>query len=581
MKNSHFFLSLLLFLAYTCSAIVAKAAPTTPPIIDYFVVYDPSGKAIAEKRGGMAHYAQEVVDSINVVLRNSQVEGRFRLAGFMEIPETAESINRGLTLVASHPEVRQRRDAAKADLVVLLSEPFNDGASGLATQEAQSLDAGFSSVRASMAATNYTAAHEAAHNIGCQHSRQQVDAGHHPYAVGASRPQYRTVMAGPFDNVGAQVPLFSSPTSVWKGVVLGSATEDNVRMLRERMPIVANFSEAASQISFSPSTWETDRQRQTFELHLTTSAAYLITSDASWLHTDIASGYNSKTLRVTLDENTQSSSRTGHLRFEIIGNDASTFVEYAITQRGTSGNNEVAPSPQPKPEPKPEPKPTPLPEPKPEKPIVPDPPQPKPEPKPVPKPEPKPEPKPQDPPKSTEETWHITPDHVDLSAEEQAVTFTIDVPQQFALHTPSTWMSFSTLQGYGKTSVRAMIDANTTAQPRMGTVDVSFYLPQAGKKMQASIAIVQAAAVPSGLSATNDATDAPKARWQNGQLHVFAPKGAMVELITLQGHVIRRTTMSSNHWILTPPHGEHLLLIRLTHQGKQLILRTAPSSPSE
>ena len=363
------------------------------PIIDYFVVYDPSGKAVAAHRGGMAKYAQEVVDSINVVLRNSHVEGRFRLAGYMEIAEKAQSINQGLGLISAHEEVRRRRDAVKGDLVVLLSEPVNDGASGLATQEAKSIDAGFSSVRASMAATSYTAAHEAGHNIGCQHSREQVDHGNHEYAVGASRPQYRTVMSGPADKVGGQVPIFSGPQSVWNGVVLGSATEDNVRMLRERMPIVAQFSEGNTQISFAPTEWRPDYHAQTIEVKMTTTAAYLVSSDAAWLTTDLKSGYNSKTFRLSVADNPQKESRVGHLRFELIGDDESTFVNYTVVQQGTDPSSD-------KPEPKPDPKPVePIkPAPKPVEPVKP---APKPvEPiKPAPKPvEPvKPDPKPVEP----------------------------------------------------------------------------------------------------------------------------------------------------------------------------------------
>ena len=353
------------------------------PIIDYFVVYDPSGKAVAAHRGGMAKYAQEVVDSINAVLRNSHVEGRFRLAGYMEIAEKALSINQGLGLISAHEEVRRRRDAVKGDLVVLLSEPVNDGASGLATQEAKSIDAGFSSVRASMAATSYTAAHEAGHNIGCQHSREQVDRGKHEYAVGASRPQYRTVMSGPADHVGGQVPIFSGPQSVWNGVVLGSATEDNVRMLRERMPIVAQFSKGNTQISFAPTEWRPDYHAQTIEVKMTTTAAYLVSSDAAWLTTDLKSGYNSKTFRLSVADNPQKESRVGHLRFELIGDDESTFVNYTVVQQGTDPSSD-------KPEPKPDPKPVePIkPAPKPVEPV-------KPAPKPV---EPiKPAPKPVEP----------------------------------------------------------------------------------------------------------------------------------------------------------------------------------------
>ena len=62
---------------------------------------------------------------------------------------------------------------------------------------------------------------------------------------------------------------------MWNGVVLGSATEDNVRMLRERMPIVAQFSESQTSISFSPAAWNPDSRAQTIEVKMTTTAAYL------------------------------------------------------------------------------------------------------------------------------------------------------------------------------------------------------------------------------------------------------------------------------------------------------------------
>ena len=460
-------------------------AQTSVPIIDYFVVYDPSGKAVATQRGGMAKYAQEVVDSINAVLRNSHVEGRFRLAGHMEIAEKAQSINQGLGLVSAHAEVRRQRDAAKADLVVLLSEPVNDGASGLATQEAKSIDAGFSSVRASMAAVNYTAAHEAAHNIGCQHSRQQVDAGKHEYAVGASRPEYRTVMAGPHDHVGGQVPIFSGPKSVWKGVVLGSATEDNVRMLRERMPIVAQFSEGNTQISFAPAEWRPDHRAQTLEVKMTTTAAYLVTSDAAWLTTDLKSGYNSKTFRLSVADNPQKELRVGHLRFELIGDDESTFVNYTVVQQGTDPSSDQ-PEPKPVDPVKPEPKPVePVkPEPKPVEPV-------KPEPKPV---DPvKPEPKPVEPvnPPKVEEKWSISPNDIHVSARDTIVVLTIDAPAEFSLQTSTTWFSSTLWQGQGKTKIQLIVDPNEEDKPRNAVLDCHFYLPQSDRKVVEQVKILQ------------------------------------------------------------------------------------------
>ena len=603
------------------------------PIIDYFVVYDSSGKAVAAHRGGMAKYAQEVVDSINAVLRNSHVEGRFRLAGYMEIAEKAQSINQGLGLVSAHAEVRRRRDAAKADLVVLLSEPVNDGASGLATQEAKSIDAGFSSVRASMAAVNYTAAHEAGHNIGCQHSRQQVDAGKHEYAVGASRPQYRTVMSGPADNVGGQVPIFSGPQSVWNGVVLGSASEDNVRMLRERMPIVAQFSEGNTQISFAPTEWRPDYHAQTIEVKMTTTAAYLVSSDAAWLTTDLKSGYNSKTFRLSVADNPQKESRVGHLRFELIGDDESTFVNYTVVQQGTDPSsdkpepkpeNPVKPEPKPvepvKPDPKPvepvKPDPKPIepvkPDPKPVEPVKPNPnpvepvkpdpkpvepdPKPvepvKPEPKPVepvkPNPKPvepvKPEPKPVDPvkpvepvnPPKVEEKWSISPNDIHVSAKDTIVVLTIDAPAEFSLQTSTMWFSSTLWQGQGKTKIQLIVDPNEEDKPRNAVLDCHFYLPQSNRKVVEHVKILQDAPIKSGIAGvpTTNSLNYP-CRWEGDVLHVAAPEGAKVEAISLEGRVLQQTVINQASCSLRIPRGQSALLVRVTVKGHAVVQKVS------
>ena len=599
-------------------------AQTSVPIIDYFVVYDPSGKAVATQRGGMAKYAQAVVDSINAVLRNSHVEGRFRLAGHMEIAEKAQSINQGLGLVSAHAEVRRQRDAAKADLVVLLSEPVNDGASGLATQEAKSIDAGFSSVRASMAAVNYTAAHEAAHNIGCQHSRQQVDAGKHEYAVGASRPEYRTVMAGPHDHVGGQVPIFSGPKSVWKGVVLGSATEDNVRMLRERMPIVAQFSEGNTQISFAPAEWRPDHRAQTLEVKMTTTAAYLVTSDAAWLTTDLKSGYNSKTFRLSVADNPQKESRVGHLRFELIGDDESTFVNYTVVQQGTdpsSDQPEPKPDPKPvdpvKPDPKPvepvKPDPKPVdpvkPDPKPVDPVKPDPkpvdpvkpdPKPvdpvKPDPKPVdpvkPDPKPvdpvKPDPKPVDPikpnpkpvepvnPPKVEEIWSISPNDIHVSAKDTIVVLTIDAPAEFSLQTSAMWFSTTLCQGQGKTKIRLIVDPNEEDKPRNAVLDCHFYLPQSDRKVVEHVKILQDAPIKSGVAGVSTATSFNySCGWEGDILHVAAPEGAKVEVISLEGRELQQTVINQTSCSFRIPRGQSSLLVRITAKGRAVVQKVS------
>ncbi len=542
----------------------------------------------------------------------------------MEIAEKAQSINQGLGLISAHAEVRRQRDAAKADLVVLLSEPVNDGASGLATQEAKSIDAGFSSVRASMAAVNYTAAHEAAHNIGCQHSRQQVDAGKHEYAVGASRPEYRTVMAGPHDHVGVQVPIFSGPKSVWKGVVLGSATEDNVRMLRERMPIVAQFSEGNTQISFAPAEWRPDHRAQTLEVKMTTTAAYLVTSDAAWLTTDLKSGYNSKTFRLSVADNPQKESRVGHLRFELIGDDESTFVNYTVVQQGTdpsSDQPEPKPDPKPvdpvKPDPKPvdpvKPDPKPVepvkPDPKPVNPVKPDPkpvnpvkpdPKPvdpvKPDPKPVdpvkPDPKPvepvKPDPKPVDPvkpdpkpvepvnPPKVEEKWRISPNDIHVSAKDTIVVLTIDAPAEFSFQTSAMWFSSTLWQGKGKTKIRLIVGPNEEDKPRNAVLDCHFYLPQSNRKVVEQVKILQDAPIKSGVAGVPTATSFNySCGWEGDILHVAAPEGAKVEVISLEGRVLQQTVINQTSCSFRIPRGQSSLLVRITAKGRAVVQKVS------
>ena len=431
-----------------------------------------------------------------------------------------------------------------------------------------------------MAAVNYTAAHEAAHNIGCQHSRQQVDAGKHEYAVGASRPEYRTVMAGPHDHVGVQVPIFSGPKSVWKGVVLGSATEDNVRMLRERMPIVAQFSEGNTQISFAPAEWRPNHRAQTLEVKMTTTAAYLVTSDAAWLTTDLKSGYNSKTFRLSVADNPQKESRVGHLRFQLIGDDESTFVNYTVVQQGTDPSSDQ-PDPKPVDPVKPDPKPVePVkPDPKPMDPVKPDP-KPvdpvKPDPKPV---NPvKPDPKPVEPvnPPKVEVIWSISPNDIHVSAKDTIVVLTIDAPAEFSLQTSAMWFSSTLWQGKGKTKIRLIVDPNEEDKPRNAVLDCHFYLPQSDRKVVEHVKILQDAPIKSGVAGVSTATSFNySCGWEGDILHVAAPEGAKVEVISLEGRVLQQIVINQTSCSFRIPRGQSSLLVRITAKGRAVVQKVS------
>ena len=169
---------LLFFLSLVCFAYNLNGQTTRPEkfdkehTIDYLVVYDKSNPDnFIESRGGREAYAQEIVDSINAVFRNSKLNYRFRLAGvhFLENYQAPDIVG-GHDALSNNAEVQAKRRETKADIVVLLTETPGDVNSGLADHNDEAIHAdAYSCVNLRMAASAYTAAHEAGHILGGYH----------------------------------------------------------------------------------------------------------------------------------------------------------------------------------------------------------------------------------------------------------------------------------------------------------------------------------------------------------------------------------------------------------------------------
>ena len=227
--------------AKTPSAVATDADHT----VDCLIVYDDSKKDFLKDEGGEEAYAQKVVESITNVMANSDMEYSVRLAGVMHVNWKANDISSGLDQMSFDFDIEDKRKELKADIVVMLAEPWGDPNSGAATHMANRWNA-YACVMASMAVPNYTAAHEVGHIFGAYHSRSEWDQSpsQHPWAAAYVSPEPESYLSV-LNNMapGTLVPVYSGPDVEWKGVKMGSPIHDNRRMILSRLPEAVHYGE--------------------------------------------------------------------------------------------------------------------------------------------------------------------------------------------------------------------------------------------------------------------------------------------------------------------------------------------------
>ena len=309
--------------------------------VDYLVVYDMSNPEFIERQGGRDAYARKVVDSINEVLWNSNINYCFRLAGvFYWDGYKAENIERGHDDIVNSELIREKRREAKADIVVLLTETEGDINTGLAdhNDDAIHTDA-YTCVNLSMAASAYTAAHEAGHILGAYHSRSEYDQAPstHPWAAAYISPNgYRTVMntIAP----GTTVPVYSGPESMWKDEVMGDSVHDNVRMIRHNLPRVVDFGEHLDLNSYYSSDDELlfDKNGGSGNLSVYGNQFMMINPTADWI-TQLSPTWGNvqADVKFTVEPNTTGAERTAAI---VVDGDADNPKEIRIIQTAADTN---------------------------------------------------------------------------------------------------------------------------------------------------------------------------------------------------------------------------------------------------
>jgi hypothetical protein len=256
----------LRFLAVVC-VLFGLAPSALGATIDVMIVYDTTAKSWVAGHGGTNTFAADAVARMNDATANSNIDLTFRLVHVGEVSYTysgdlvtdLDNLQAGTGNLAL---VHQWRDTYGADLVALL---VNTGPSGEVAGIAQILtsysgqpDRAFSVSDIESVNISHTLTHEVGHNLGCNHSKYQLDspgpntalntysAGW--YFTGTNAIHYHTIMAYGSDGKGntyTEAPLFSTPLMSYQGTVVGDAANgDNSRNIRETMDAVAAYRQA-------------------------------------------------------------------------------------------------------------------------------------------------------------------------------------------------------------------------------------------------------------------------------------------------------------------------------------------------
>lgn len=141
-------------------------------------------------------------------------------------------------------EVHALRDAARADVVVLLTD--GKDACGVGFLNAPASHA-FAVVGWRCATGNYSFAHEVGHVLGANHDRDNASGSPYPYGHGyqfslSSGQRLRTIMSYDCPGGCTRINTWSNPTITYGGARTGdAATADNQRVLSQRKHVVAGF----------------------------------------------------------------------------------------------------------------------------------------------------------------------------------------------------------------------------------------------------------------------------------------------------------------------------------------------------
>ncbi|MBQ2625045.1 MAG: chitobiase/beta-hexosaminidase C-terminal domain-containing protein [Kiritimatiellae bacterium] len=255
--------------------------PETPATVDVLVAYDNGAQAyVANKGVALSEFAATQIEKMNAVLATNRLDRyySYRLAGVCKVNGVYDNIDTAPALIAagtgSAVSLRAARELYGADTVTLLVDVTgntlgNSSPLNYPYDVASQHECAFSvcSIRAVDTGKQHTMIHENAHNMGCGHARKQ-NIINSPFEYGRGfyfkdgNVTRHTIMAYGGDN---DASWYFSTTSTEFGFMLGDATNDNARVLRETCGEVAKWRDGAAieldgSFSTGNAVWQTGRK---------------------------------------------------------------------------------------------------------------------------------------------------------------------------------------------------------------------------------------------------------------------------------------------------------------------------------
>jgi hypothetical protein len=275
--------------AITGTAAADAAGPQDHADIDMMIVYTPAAAQWSANRGGIENVVTQAMERAQLTFENSAVIANANLVYSAEVDyiESGSSYidlyrlttapgfrpfgdnSDGHDLIGYMDDVHRWRDSFGADLVALFAQVNDVGGLGflLTTTQGRPQFA-FSLTRVQQAATSYTHIHEAGHNMGAHHHKEQLTSpgpGLFNYSagwrwVGNDGGRYCSVMTyegGSNFSDGLRhnaVAFFSNPGVNHMGVPTGHPQHgDNARTIREIKHVIAAYRTTTGAPPSSPS----------------------------------------------------------------------------------------------------------------------------------------------------------------------------------------------------------------------------------------------------------------------------------------------------------------------------------------